>query len=320
MTERITSSTELRSFVADNTGRRKLDAEASLELHIRAAKQLDMLSQQVADMQARLSDAGSPSAAQAPPIAAGSDASESAMMLLRNAQTAADQTLAEASQMRSDAASTLQSAESDAQAQADAALEGARAEARSLVDAAEVEAAELVTSSNKAVDRARFIERQYIEKAGAVRREAEALVDFSRQVESLADSGIEVDSASGEEPASSVLASPPPPPAAPALETQLLEAPLVDAVPEAPVVEAPPLEAPVVEAPPLEAPVAEPAEVIEDTLPASQFLPPPPPPSASDILDLTEAELDEVIGDESIDDELFGDDVIDVRDGAQERA
>jgi len=310
MTERITSSTELRSFVADNTGRRKIDTEASLELHIRAAKQLDMLSQQVADMQARLSDASSPAAAPAPLIPAGSDASESAMMLLRNAQTAADQTLAEASQMRSDAASTLQSAESDAQAQADAALEGARAEARSLVNAAEVEAGELVTSSNKAVDRARFIERQYIEKAGAVRREAEALVDFSRQVESLADSGIDADSASGEESANSVLASPPPPPADPAPETQAVEAPLVDAVPEAPVVEAPPLEAP----------VAEPVEVIEEALPASQFLPPPPPPSATDILDLTEAELDEVIGDESLDDELFGDDVIDVRDGAQERA
>ncbi len=313
MTERITSSTELRSFVADNTGRRKIDAEASLELHIRAAKQLDMLSQQVADMQARLSDAGSVAVAPAPPIATGSDVSESAMMLLRNAQTAADETLAEASRMRADAASTLESADSSAQAKADAALDGARSEARELVSAAEIEAAELISNSNTAVERAKFIERQYIEKAGAVRREAEALVEFSRQVESLADGGIEADPVVDDDTTASLLAPPPPP----APEARATEEP----VSEAPIVEAPIVEAPIVEDPVFEEPVlqAAPPEPVSEALPATEFLPPPPPPSATDILDLTEAELDDVIGDSSIDDELFGDEIIDIREEAKER-
>jgi len=44
-----------------------------------------------------------------------------------------------------------------------------------------------------------------------------------------------------------------------------------------------------------------------------------PPPPAKDVLDLTEAELEEVLGGKSIDDELFDDDlVIDLTDDAKE--
>lgn len=334
MSDQITSS-ELRSFVTDNTGRRKIDTEASLELHVRAANHLDALSQHVAELRQRLQDTEG-TLAQARSAAPAQDPADAAMMLLRNAQTAADETLAEAERIKAAANSTLENAEAHARLEAERHVADAEQQARQIIEAAHAKAQELTAESAKAVDRAEFIQRQYVEKASNVRKEAEALVDFSRQVENLAETEPTVPAELAPAPAADVapaaeasvlatvadVARPTEAPASvePASPYAAPEAPAADPVPAAPY------------ANPEQAAEANPAaeEILTDAPAAppasnSQFLPPPPPPTAAavDMLDLSEGELDEPIGsDDTIDDELFGDDelegeVIDLRDSDQ---
>lgn len=214
MPESITSSSELRGFVADNTGRRKIDTEASLELHIRAATQIDLLTQELAELERRLADARSAADNQprhSPPAQAATDedATSSAMMLLRNAQAAADETLAEAAQLRARAAAELADAEAqarvradnavaeavanaersvaEARMRADAVLSDARAQAQQIVEHAHGEADTLRRANDTARDRAEYIQRQFLDRAHNAQREADALADFSRQIVSFAE-------------------------------------------------------------------------------------------------------------------------------------
>ena len=131
MSDQITSS-ELRSFVTDNTGRRKIDTEASLELHVRAANHLDALSQHIAELRQRLQDTEG-SLAQARSTAPAQDPADAAMMLLRNAQTAADETLAEADRIKATANSTLENAEAHARLEADKHVAQAEEQARQIL-------------------------------------------------------------------------------------------------------------------------------------------------------------------------------------------
>ncbi len=94
MTDSITSSSELRQFAQENSGRRKIDVQAALDLHQRAANQIDLLGEHITDMQQRLASAvSSPDQAPAPvfteapaaPVAAGEDSSQAALMVLQRA-------------------------------------------------------------------------------------------------------------------------------------------------------------------------------------------------------------------------------------------
>jgi hypothetical protein len=69
VTENTTNSAELRQFAADNTGRRKIDVEASLDLHRRAANHIDALNEHVNDLRHRVTN-GTAAPAPAPPVAA----------------------------------------------------------------------------------------------------------------------------------------------------------------------------------------------------------------------------------------------------------
>ncbi len=340
MTDQITSG-ELRGFVADNTGRRKIDTEASMELHVRAATQIDALSHQVAELNARVADAeAAAAAAQSTPAApaAQQDPTDAAMMLLRNAQTAADQTIAEAERIKAEAASALDVAQQAATAEADRQLTDAREQAQAIIAAANEEAAQALVDANaraasmlsaneKALDRADFIQRQYVEKASTVRQEAEALVEFSRQVESLAGTDLTIPDLPEEFAQLDSAPKPPPPVAEPFVEAPQAAAPVAE---PSPFVEEAPAEEAVAEAPHVEAPPAPAAEITPDIAvfdqevasvePNSSFLPPPPPPAAIDILDLSESDLEGALdSSDDIDDDLFGeadDDVIDLRDEA----
>lgn len=374
MPERITSSSELRGFVADNTGRRKIDTEASLELHVRAATQIDLLTQELEEFEER-----SKHMAAAPPAPAPAeqptDPSSSAMMLLRNAQVAADETLTEAADMRAKAAAALAEAEArakaraeeataeamaraeqaiadarltadrtlaDAQSEADRARADARNEAARIVELARAEADSIADATGKVRDRAEFIQRQYLDKAGIVRREAEALADFSRQVETFAKSDMVLppfdpdavepanaapaheatSAAETDEPVAAAAAAPAPaaePAPAPAPIAEPVIAPDHPAIAESPAAATPDSHLALVADEPdaaLPPPPPPPAITEEPAAPAAsaEFLPPPP---KVDVLDLTEDELADVLDGRSIDDELFDDDeVIDLTDGA----
>ena len=309
MTENTTNSAELRQFAADNTGRRKIDVEASLDLHRRAANHIDALSEHVNDLRQRVTT-GDPAPAPAPAVAVnGEDPSHSALMILQQAQQTADQTIAEANQILADAERTRREADALAQAKADTALAQARVEAAGIIEAAETRAGEVAAATAVAAERAVEAQRAYQAKATSLRTDAEGVVALARSMENVAAEDLP-----------------------PALTEEPFTAPIHE-VPAAAVAAAPVVEV----APEPEAPV----EAIADEVaaaPAPADLPPPPaaagpdllpPPPApapaaaaadgEELIDLTEAELEQALGGKSIDDELFGDDaVIDLTDESEQ--
>ena len=330
MTENTTNSAELRQFAADNSGRRKIDVEASLDLHRRAANHIDALNEHVNDLRHRVAN-GTTAPAPAPAVAApaaGEDPSQSALMILQKAQQTADQTIAEANQVLADAERTRREADALAQAKADTALAQARVEAAGIIEAAESRAGEVAAASAVAAERAVEAQRAYHSKATALRADAEGVVALARSMENVA--GEDLPPALVEEPFTKPIHETP---AAPAPVAEAAPAPVVETAPEPEVVaevpvaeEAaaaapapadlppPPAPAPDLLPPPPAPEVAAPASELPPP-PAAETLPPPPAPApvaaeGEQLIDLTEAELEQALGGKSIDDELFGDDVV----------
>ncbi len=370
MTDNTTNSAELRQFAADNSGRRKIDVDASLDLHRRAANHIDALSEHVNELRQRVAagETATPVQPAAPAVAAPTeDASTSALMILQHAQstadqtiadaqTAADRTVADANQVLADAERTRREADAMAQAKADTALAQARVEAAGIIEAAEARAAEVAAATAVAAERAVDAQRAYMHKATSLRADAEGVVALARSMESVA--GEDLPPALTEQPFTSpvhrseaaVVTEPiPPVPAdpAPVADTTQVESEAAAEVaaaapvdipapdqaldqPEAPAAQADLTPAPVAGL--AEAPVAQ-ADV--PPAPAADLLPPPPitvtddsalppppvveaelpPPPAvatngTNLIDLTEAELEAKLDGKSIDDELFDEDVV----------
>ena len=328
MTENTTNSAELRQFAADNTGRRKIDVEASLDLHRRAANHIDALSEHVNDLRQRVTNGDPvPAPAPAPAVAAsGDESSQSALMILQQAQQTADLTLAEANQVLADAERTRREADALAQAKADTALAQARVEAAGIIEAAEARAGEVAAATAVAAERAVEAQRAYQAKATSLRTDAEGVVALARSMENVA--GEDLPAALTEEPftkpiqrdeapAVAVAAAPvveaAQEPEAPA-EPVVVDEPVVAAAAPAPADLPPPPAAGPDLLPPPPAPEVAPAASELPPPPAAEVLPPPPAPApvaeTEELIDLTEAELEQALGGKSIDDELFGDDVV----------
>ncbi len=334
MTENTTNSAELRQFAADNTGRRKIDVEASLDLHRRAANHIDALSEHVNDLRQRVTTGDpAPAPAPAPAVAVtGEDPSQSALMILQKAQQTADQTLAEANQVLADAERTRREADALAQAKADTALAQARVEAAGIIEAAESRAGEVAAATAVAAERAIEAQRSYHAKATSLRADAEGVAALARSMENVA--GEDLPTALTEEPFTKPIHETPVAAAAVAPVVEVAPEPEAPAEPvaEEPVVAAAPADLPPPPAaagpdllPPPPAPTPE-VVAVEAELPpppAAEVLPPPPAPApvavSEDLIDLTEAELEQALGGKSIDDELFGDDaVIDLTDESEQ--
>ena len=328
MTENTTNSAELRQFAADNTGRRKIDVEASLDLHRRAANCIDALSGHVNDLRRSVASGEAPAPAPAPvAVTSSEDPSQSALMILQKAQQTADQTVAEANQVLADAERTRREADALAQAKADTALAQARVEADDITAAAEVRAGEIIAAAEAragevaaatavTAERVADAQRAYHAKAASLRADAEGVVALARSMENLA--GEELPAALTEEPFTKPLEREPA--AAAPLAAAVDAAPAEPAPTEEPVEAAAPAELPPPPAgdsellPPPPAPDVAASELPPP--PAADLLPPPPAPAPApvavdeDLVDLTEAELEQALGGRSIDDELFGDDVV----------
>lgn len=336
MTENTTNSAELRQFAADNTGRRKIDVEASLDLHRRAANHIDALSEHVNDLRQRVTT-GDPAPAPAPAVAVnGEDPSHSALMILQQAQQTADQTIAEANQILADAERTRREADALAQAKADTALAQARVEAAGIIEAAETRAGEVAAATAVAAERAVEAQRAYQAKATSLRTDAEGVVALARSMENVAAEDLPpalteepFTAPIHEVPAAAVAAAPvvevAPEPEAPveAIADEVAAAPAPADLPPPPAAAGPDL------LPPPPAPAPEVAAAVSTELPpppAAEVLPPPPAPAPAaaaadgeELIDLTEAELEQALGGKSIDDELFGDDaVIDLTDESEQ--
>ncbi len=311
MTDIITTSSELRQFAGENNGRRKIDVDASLDLHRRAADQIDELSARMSELQARLRAASDAQTVAARSATGDDDSAQAALLVLQRAQATADQAIAEANRIRSDAETVRQQADAEAQARADAALAEARVRAQQMVEAAEAKAAQIAAANAEAAEQAAAIERQYHERIRSLREEAESLVEMARRIEegtTPADepgtdidlTGAPVQTVSEEEPAPTPAALPdlPPPP--------------VIAEPEQPGAEV----AALATAPP--PPPPSPARDATPTGAEADFRPPPPP---KELYELSESELEHALEGRSIDDELFDDDVvIDLRDDESEQS
>ena len=336
MTENTTNSAELRQFAADNTGRRKIDVEASLDLHRRAANHIDALSEHVNDLRQRVTT-GDPAPAPAPAVAVnGEDPSHSALMILQQAQQTADQTIAEANQILADAERTRREADALAQAKADTALAQARVEAAGIIEAAETRAGEVAAATAVAAERAVEAQRAYQAKATSLRTDAEGVVALARSMENVAAEDLPpalteepFTAPIHEVPAAAVAAAPvvevAPEPEAPVevIADEVAAAPAPADLPPPPAAAGPDL------LPPPPAPAPEVAAAVSTELPpppAAEVLPPPPAPAPAaaaadgeELIDLTEAELEQALGGKSIDDELFGDDaVIDLTDESEQ--
>lgn len=337
MTENTTNSAELRQFAADNTGRRKIDVEASLDLHRRAANHIDALSEHVNDLRQRVTNGDpAPAPAPAPAVAVtGEDPSQSALMILQKAQQTADQTIAEANQVLADADRTRREADALAQAKADTALAQARVEAAGIIEAAEARAGEVAAATAVAAERAVDAQRAYHSKATSLRADAEGVVALARSMENVA--GEDLPPALVEEPFTKPVqrdeVAVAPVAAAPVVELApepevlaepiAVEEPVLAAAPAPADLPPPPAAAGPDLLPPPPAPAPEVAAAASELPPppAAEVLPPPPAPvaEADELIDLTEAELEQALGGKSIDDELFGDDVvIDLTDEAEQ--
>ncbi len=310
VTESITSSDELRQFATENDGRRKIDVEACLDLHRRAANQIDLLARHVSELRGQLEAA---TAAGTPQPSSNEDAAQAALLVLQRAQATADQTIAEASRVRAEAEAIRQQADGEARARADAALDEARVEAQHIVDAARIQAAEITNANAQAAERVAEAEQRFRDRIRMLRADAESLVDLTRELEEGTAAATDEPAADepqvaptqpkAQEPAPASLATPPDRSAeageqqAPALATEPLPPP--PPPPPEPAAAAPTASASTAGAP-------------EAAAPDIQFLPPPPP---KELYELSEHELEEALEGRSIDDELFGDDVvIDLRD------
>ncbi|MGI9622406.1 MAG: hypothetical protein ACR2PK_06175, partial [Acidimicrobiales bacterium] len=186
MNDRITSSGELRQFASDNTGRRKIDVEYSLDLHRRSAAVIDGLNEEIAGLKRALASATDGTVAPAAPLAIepAEDPSEAALLVLRQAQATAEQTLAEAQEVRAQADRTKTEAEALAQAKADAAISQARGEGAHLIEQAEARAAEVAAATAVEADRTAFSQRQFRDRAATLRADAEAMVQLAETMES----------------------------------------------------------------------------------------------------------------------------------------
>lgn len=322
MTENTTNSAELRQFAADNTGRRKIDVEASLDLHRRAANHIDALSEHVNDLRQRVTTGdAAPAPTPAPAVAvAGEDPSQSALMILQKAQQTADQTIAEANQVLADADRTRREADALAQAKADTALAQARVEAAGIIEAAEARAGEVAAAAAVAAERAVEAQRAYQAKATSLRTDAEGVVALARSMETVAAE--DLPPALTEEPFTTPIHEVPAPAVAAAPVAEVAPEPEAPAPPVAEAVAVAPAPAdlpppPAAAGPDLLPPPPAPAP--EVAAPVSSELPPPPAPApapvaaatdAEELIDLTEAELEQALDGKSIDDELFGDDVV----------
>ncbi|MEM7288458.1 MAG: hypothetical protein AAF480_19100, partial [Actinomycetota bacterium] len=323
MTENTTNSNELRQFAADNAGRRKIDVEATLDLHRRAANQIDALSEHVNDLRQRVASGDiAPAAAPVAPTV-GEEPSQSALLILRNAQETADQTIAEANHVLADAERTRREADAMAQAKADTAVAKARVEGASIIEAAEVRANEIAAASIVAAERATDAQRAYHSKASSLRADAEGVLALARSMETVAGEDLpealtaepftepiqrdEIAAAPAPAPVPAPVPEPTPVPeaaapapapvedvtpapevAAPAPEVAA-PAPVEDAAPAPAQADLPPPPAPEV-AVATELPPPPAAEVLPPP-PAAEVLPPPPAPVATDaeLIDLTEA-------------------------------
>ena len=335
MSDSTTSSADLRRFAAENSGRRKIDVETSLDLHRRAANQIDMLNEHVNELRQRLAQSpevaapAAPAAAQAPaPVAAGEDPSQAALMILQKAQVTADETITEANQIRAEADRTRREADAVAQAKADTAVAQARGQAASIIEGAEQRAAEVAAATAISAEHAADAQRSYQARVSSLRSDAESVVALARNMETKAGENLPV--ALTEQPFTEPINRPGE------------EAELVDASAPAMAEEAAPVEALDAAAAPeaeheLPPPPAEtapdagtlpPPPADEDTsllppppAPSTEFLPPPPDQTDDELIDLTEAELERALGGKSIDDELFGEDaVIDLTDETESAA
>lgn len=372
MTESITSSGELRQFASENSGRRKIDVQQSLDLHQRAANQIDLLGEHLPEMQRKLNAAGreqSPAVASEPvakpSLAAGEDPSQAALIVLQRAQETAEVAIAEAEEISAQAQRVRDEADAIAELRAETMAEAAMAEARGqaahIIDAAQQRASEVAEATALAADRSAFAQRQYRNKTSSLRIDAESLVEIAQRMESVA--GEDLPATLTARPFTDATLAPAEPPTTPPVpapapaaladssaldpedeieEEIVLEddaaaklAAAPDVLPPPPVVEAatvlpPPRAAAVVEEvaapaatlpPPPDASLLPPPPAVSNGAPAAvgrtEFLPPP----SKDVLDLTETELEEVLGGKSIDDELFDDDlVIDLTDDEKEPA
>lgn len=374
MTDSITSSSELRQFATENDGRRKIDVLASLDLHKRAANQIDLLGEHITDLQKRLAAAVSaPAGTVAPPTpmptpvaapVAGEEPGQAALMILQRAQDTAEQVLSEATQIRADAERTRNEADALAKAKADAALAEARGQAAHIIEAAQQRANEVAEATTVVADRAAFNQSKFRDRAAGLRADAQSVVALAESMELAATEelpatltkrpytepiGQPAPVAAVPDPMPEPAAAPAPavvaepvavPEPAPIGEVVLDDAPATVEVTQeamAAVVETqqPPVPAPAPVAAELPPPPSADAvaELMEDAVaaaPADTELPPPPdpallppPPSVEfaapeapaaadivdgkDVLDLTEGELEQVLG-KSIDEELFDED------------
>lgn len=279
MNDRITSSGELRQFASDNTGRRKIDVEHSLELHRRSAAVIDSLNEEIAGLKRALASATDGSTS-APTLSnePAEDPTEAALLILRQAQATADQTLAEAQEVRAQADRTKAEAEALAQAKAEAAISQARGECAHLIEQAEARAAEVAASTAVEADRAAFAQRQFRDRAAALRADAASIVNLAESMETAASEDLP-----------------------PSLTRQPFTEPTMTGE-VAPVSNL---------APPTAQPAPPAPEENLPPVPPTHSLPPPPD---QELLEMNDNELEEAIG-ASIDDELFGEEpVIDLTD------
>jgi hypothetical protein len=375
VTDSITSSSELRQFAAENNGRRKIDVHAALDLHLRAANQIDLLGEHITDIQQRLAaavstqslapapvaEAPAPAPVPVQPVGAGQDTSQAALMVLQRVQETANGVLAEAEVVRAEADRTRAEADALAELKAEAALAEARGQAAHIIEAAQERAAQVAAATAEVADRAAFAQRQYRDRTTTLKADAQSIVSLVETMETIA--GEDLPPTVTTKPYTEVMAPPSTPPipapAPPALVEDVEARVEVPAVESDPAVEVEPLAQPVEEitpvveeflpavaevaavqeleaanSPPAFAAAAEevaiPAEPVAVAVEYVPTLPPPPdatllppPPSVAfepaaatalvgekDVLDLTEIELEEVLGGKSIDDELFDDEVV----------
>lgn len=296
MTESITSSGELRQFASENSGRRKIDVQESLDLHRRAANQIDLLGEHLTEMQRQVNTAArNPTAPAAvnpmPAVAAGEDPSKGASIVLQRAQDTADIVIAEAEGISAQAQRTRDEADAIAEAKAKAALAEARGQAAHIIDAAQQRANEVAEATALVADRAAFAQRHYRDKTSGMRADAESLIEMAQRMETVASEDLPTTlTARPFTEATQTPAEPPttPPVPAPAPAALSDSAPLVSADDEVIVLEAedeivlniadalppPPLVEPATVLPP-----PPPAAAAVQVVAAAAVLPPPPDPS-----------------------------------------